>query len=824
MDPKVMKKTQDTLGKIIKKPPLTEKLLSKPPFRFLHDVVTSLIKTTGFMKGLFTEAEMNSENVKDKDSKMAFLQKVIDFTSSVTGKSVSAKPSKIVAGHEPERTNELLQSLATAVNMKGDYDAQVSRFLGKGSKEEPAKEKSRDKDEKRRKDPEEKRDREKSRDRERGKEKEDRKDRDDRKERSRDREDRHRDREDRHKDREDKHRDRDERHKDRDERQREREDRHKDRERRKKVVDIPDPDTLAEFLCADDQSDGNTDSDLDLLANLSDMDSPNHQKVANIKNKKGKNLEMMSVNPVQKVEEKEVVKTPRTNRPGAARPRVNRRPDISYSNEVVHKAQDLEHRDIAPKGQDSMEYMEPTQEQQNMGKVEKSPNGGFIETEGKKRKSGTKSRMAIRERQKEEAMKVIHGKNDAISTKPESGKSPKSSPGKKTSSKEIVVLDSRSKSTKRLQKSQVLQKNKAVKQPIVTKNSPARSKHHKNSPSKSASGKEDSSSSRQEDQVYQVDPYRVQDIKRKRPQHRDDDEGKENEGMVNGEKQDADVQRPVRPSSAKGSRRRRDEDEQHQQQAPQQKAPAPSEPMGEDDLPPQVSATRKMNRPSSARPAPPRRKQETIENEPAMRLGSGKPANVIVDDGDSDDDENFLVEESAPPPPEPDQTISRPEDSDEDDHGGLVKKILETKKELEGGSQQQQQQTRKTEVERPTMSDAQRRKQREMVQKEIDKLRGSIQTLTRSANPLGKIMDYVQEDLDSMQKELERWKTENKEHVLALKREKGITDKAIEPMKAQLGEVDQAIADQMDLIAAVKSNIIRNDQKIEKLLRSIAKS
>lgn len=74
--------------------------------------------------------------------------------------------------------------------------------------------------------------------------------------------------------------------------------------------------------------------------------------------------------------------------------------------------------------------------------------------------------------------------------------------------------------------------------------------------------------------------------------------------------------------------------------------------------------------------------------------------------------------------------------------------------------------------ERPTISDAQRRKQREAVQREIDKLRGSIQTLTRSANPLGKIMDYVQEDLDSMQKELEKWKNENKEHALALKREK----------------------------------------------------
>ena len=42
MDPRIVKKTQDTLGKIIKKPPLTEKLLSKPPFRFLHDIMTSV--------------------------------------------------------------------------------------------------------------------------------------------------------------------------------------------------------------------------------------------------------------------------------------------------------------------------------------------------------------------------------------------------------------------------------------------------------------------------------------------------------------------------------------------------------------------------------------------------------------------------------------------------------------------------------------------------------------------------------------------------------------------------------------------------------------
>jgi TRAF3-interacting protein 1 len=43
VDAAVIKKTQDSLGKVIKKPPLTEKLLSKPPFRYLHDIISEVL-------------------------------------------------------------------------------------------------------------------------------------------------------------------------------------------------------------------------------------------------------------------------------------------------------------------------------------------------------------------------------------------------------------------------------------------------------------------------------------------------------------------------------------------------------------------------------------------------------------------------------------------------------------------------------------------------------------------------------------------------------------------------------------------------------------
>uniref|UniRef100_A0A915K3M5 TRAF3-interacting protein 1 n=1 Tax=Romanomermis culicivorax TaxID=13658 RepID=A0A915K3M5_ROMCU len=110
-----VRKTQETLGSVIKKPPLTEKLLLKPPFRFLHDIVTSVARANpSLLAGVYDQNELDWQLVNDRDKKVAFLQKLIDKLKSL-GYETNAKPSKIVAGQEPEKTNDLLRQLALAV-------------------------------------------------------------------------------------------------------------------------------------------------------------------------------------------------------------------------------------------------------------------------------------------------------------------------------------------------------------------------------------------------------------------------------------------------------------------------------------------------------------------------------------------------------------------------------------------------------------------------------------------------------------------------------------------------------------------------------------
>lgn len=77
---------------------MTEKLLCKPPFRYLHDIFTATLGKTGFGDGMFTGEELNSKAYEDKDSKLKFLVKVVTLVEMVLGEKQDIKPSMVLAG------------------------------------------------------------------------------------------------------------------------------------------------------------------------------------------------------------------------------------------------------------------------------------------------------------------------------------------------------------------------------------------------------------------------------------------------------------------------------------------------------------------------------------------------------------------------------------------------------------------------------------------------------------------------------------------------------------------------------------------------------
>jgi TRAF3-interacting protein 1 len=57
---------------------------------------------------LFDEAEFDTKANHEKDAKITILTKMITITEMIIGEKLDVKPSKIVAGLEPDRTNYFL--------------------------------------------------------------------------------------------------------------------------------------------------------------------------------------------------------------------------------------------------------------------------------------------------------------------------------------------------------------------------------------------------------------------------------------------------------------------------------------------------------------------------------------------------------------------------------------------------------------------------------------------------------------------------------------------------------------------------------------------
>ncbi|KAJ0070595.1 hypothetical protein NL108_016720 [Boleophthalmus pectinirostris] len=103
----------------------------------------------------------------------------------------------------------------------------------------------------------------------------------------------------------------------------------------------------------------------------------------------------------------------------------------------------------------------------------------------------------------------------------------------------------------------------------------------------------------------------------------------------------------------------------------------------------------------------------------------------------------------------------------------------------------------------------------------MDRLRSAVQSVCRSALPLAKIMDYLQEDVDTMTTELRQWRLENQQHVQALQEQLRVTEGALQPLRTELSELETLIEEQKAQTCALKCSVLRNEEKIHKMLTGL---
>ncbi|EGD72863.1 hypothetical protein PTSG_04592 [Salpingoeca rosetta] len=550
-----VEETIATLGKVIKRPPLTAKLLKKPPFRFLHDVVTNLMKSSAFLEGLYAADEKDSGKVKEKEAKITFLQKAIDTTVMATGKSLKARPSKIVAGRDAVHTNEWLQAMAHAVLEEVDSTDAVQRVL---AGERPKGDKS--------------------------------------------------------------------------------------------------------------------------------------------------------------------SRASKSSSKSAAKKKPSRESASSKTDDERHRSSRAASARSATKG-----GRERTRDKS--ARADRQPSA-----------RGTRDRRSARREQEEQEMEA--------------------------------------------------EQQQRPHRPATRDGSRPREQQEPSRPEPEEH--DDTSAAEQQQQMQQQEEQPAQPQAQSQPEQQQQQQQQDDDSS----------ERSAAAASASVDRE-------------------PSATLPDAPLPGNVQkAVRRRERPSSARPAPPRIRRpgsgldDTISSRNASARDHAPAVNVITaTHGADDEDDTFVVSDKPDEMPEQPQDLGPTsfggdeQQDDDGEQGALMRKIMAKKaeeaKDAAGPAGGQQE------------DNLQRRIDRQQTEKEISDLRSSIQALCRSTNPLGRVVDYIQEDVDSMKKDLQSWKEEKESLTSKLAEEEAKVQSSLAPLRAQLMDLEQQVAQKHSVILALKAKTIENDEKIQ---------
>eukprot|EP00439_Symbiodinium_sp_Y106_P048640 s1816_g6.t1 len=200
------------------------------------------------------------------------------------------------------------------------------------------------------------------------------------------------------------------------------------------------------------------------------------------------------------------------------------------------------------------------------------------------------------------------------------------------------------------------------------------------------------------------------------------------------------------------------------------------------------------------------------------------PAPVVIAEGTGAEDEEDMFEAGGPPPGAP--PPPPPPTDDGGQHGALVSDLLaEKRKEEERERLKKEEEETREEFDdgsKGIKMKLRRKKDTGSAIVEVDpvKLGEAIQSLCQAANPLGKSIDLVHQDIANMGKELDHWKQEYRESSEAYGQQLKMTEDLLQPLYQKIAELDDKIAEQQAKIRNSRSRISKNDLKIQQLLET----
>jgi Microtubule-binding protein MIP-T3 C-terminal region/Microtubule-binding protein MIP-T3 CH-like domain len=103
----------------------------------------------------------------------------------------------------------------------------------------------------------------------------------------------------------------------------------------------------------------------------------------------------------------------------------------------------------------------------------------------------------------------------------------------------------------------------------------------------------------------------------------------------------------------------------------------------------------------------------------------------------------------------------------------------------------------------------------------IEGIKESIQNISQSINPMGKIIQFIDDDVDSMKREYDSWARIYVGAKEQLEDKEKVIEAELQPYKDKIVAKEEQIREKKGQIDSLKSKILRNNLKVKKLLGDI---